>query len=69
MMLCVDKKMFHDSLRDPGFGPPPAAATDGGRDYARYPHDGPVPAHDQRRREVLLRVVRISGTLNQRLAL
>jgi hypothetical protein len=39
------------------------------REYQRNGNGGPAPARDQHRREVLLRVVRISGTLNKRLAL
>jgi hypothetical protein len=41
----------------------------GVREYQRNGNGGPAPARDQHRREVLLRVVRISGTLNKRLAL
>ncbi len=102
MMLCVDKKMLHDSLPDHESGQLPAGAEDGChgvreyqrdghgvgeyprdghgvreyprdghevREYQRDGHGGPVSARDQHRREVLLRVVRISDTLNQRLAL
>jgi hypothetical protein len=72
MMLCVDKKMLHESLRRDDSGPFPAAAGNRGHARPEHPqdgHDGPVPAHDQDRREVLLRVVRISDALNQRLAL
>ncbi len=38
----------------------------------QYPHDGraaSVTDHEQHRREILLRVVRISDALNRRLAL
>lgn len=72
MMLCVDKKMLHDSLPDHESGQLPAGAENGRhgvREYQRDGHGGPVSVRDQHRREVLLRVVRISDTLNQRLAL
>jgi hypothetical protein len=71
-MLCVDKKMLHDSRRDHESGPLPAGAGprgNGAREYLADGHAGPVPAHDQHRRQVLVRVVRISDALNQRLAL
>jgi hypothetical protein len=72
MMLCVDKKMLHDPPRDHEAGPHPAGPESGGngvREYPRDGHAGPAPAQDQHRREILLRVVRISDALNQRLAL
>jgi hypothetical protein len=72
MMLCVDKKMLHDSRLDHGSGPLPAGAKPGGNGAVEYAADGhPVPpsAHDQHRRQVLVRVVRISDALNRRLAL
>jgi len=72
MILCVDKKMLHDSLRDGESGPVPAGAGASGGSGREYPpdgHAGPATAHQQQRREILLRVVRVSGALNQRLAL
>ena len=77
MMLCVDKEMLHDSLPDHESGPLQTAAQttaagkgrNGGRDHPRDPLAGPVPAEDQLRHDILTRVVRISGALNQRLAL
>ena len=72
MMLCVENKMLHDPLPDEGFGPFAAANGTGGRDLREYPRDGhagPETPHEQHRREVLLRVARISDALNQRLAL
>ena len=72
MMLCVDKKMLHDSRPDHEPGPLPAGAGPGGnglREYAADGHAVPLSADDQHRRQVLLRVVRISAALNQRLAL
>ena len=72
MMLCVDKKMLHDSRFDGESGPLPAGATPGGNGAAEYAADGqaaPPSAHDQHRHQVLVRVVRISDALNQRLAL
>ena len=72
MMLCVDKKMLHDSRFDGESGPLPAGSTPGGNGAAEYAADGhaaPPGAHDQRRHQVLVRVVRISDALNQRLAL
>jgi hypothetical protein len=72
MMLCVDKKMLHASLPDHEFGQLQARAengSNGGRDHRRDAQGGPAPAEDQLRHDVLTRVVRISGALNQRLAL
>lgn len=72
MMLCVDKKMLHDSRFDGESGPLPAGARPGGNGAAEYAADGdaaPLSSHDQHRHEVLVRVVRISDALNQRLAL
>ena len=72
MMLCVDKKMLHESLPDHEFGQLQTAAgkrSNGGREHPREAQAGPVPAEDQLRHDVLARVVRISGALNQRLAL
>jgi hypothetical protein len=70
MMLCVDNKMLHDALRDQGSGPLPAGAEDGHglRGDRRDGHGDPV-TDGQHRREVLLRGVRISEALNQRLAM
>ncbi len=70
MMLCVDNKLLHDAPRDHGSGPRPAGAGADGhgpRGDRRDGHRGPV-TDGQHRREVLLRVVRISEALNQRLA-
>ena len=71
MMLCVDKKMLHESLPDHEFGQLQTAAGKGdyGPGHPRSAQAGPVPAEDQLRHDVLTRVVRISGALNQRLAL
>ena len=72
MMLCVDKKMLHESLPGHEFGQLQAAAgtrSNGGREHPRDAQGGPAPAEDQLRHDVLTRVVRISGALNQRLAL
>lgn len=72
MMLCVDKKMLHDSRLDHESGPLPAGAEPGGNGMPEYVADGhaaPPGAHDQHRHQVLVRVVRISAALNQRLAL
>lgn len=72
MMLYVDKKMLHDSHRNHEAGQLTARARAEGHGARQYPHDGhaaPVTAHEQHRREILLRVVRISDALNQRLAL
>jgi hypothetical protein len=72
MMLCVDKKMLHESLRDHDAGQLPAGAGADGHGLRDDRHDGharPVTGQEQHRREVLLRVVRISDALNQRLAL
>ena len=72
MMLGVDKKTLHDSLPDQDSGQLPAGAEAGGRsarDQPREGYAGPVPARDQHRREVLVRVALISEALNQRLAL
>lgn len=71
MMLCVDKEMFHESTPARQSGPLPARAGAAGLDGRQDPRDGhasPAPAPDQHRPEVLLRVVRISDALNQRLA-
>lgn len=71
MMLCVDNKMLHNTLRDHGSGPLPADAeadSHGPRRGRRDGHGGPVTDR-QHPHEVLLRVVRISEALNQRLAL
>lgn len=43
--------------------------ADGLQEYPRGDHPAPGSARGQQRREILLRVVRISETLNQRLAL
>jgi hypothetical protein len=72
MMLCVDKKMLHESLPDHESAQPQTRAengSNGGRDHRRDAQAGPLPAPDQQRHDVLTRVVRISGALNQRLAL
>ncbi len=72
MMLCVGKKMIHESLPDHPSGPPQRAAgrgSNGGREPSRDTQAGPLPAEDQLRHDVLTRVIRISGALNQRLAL
>ncbi len=72
MMLCVDKKMLHDSHRGHESGQLTARAGAEAHSARRYPHDGhtaPVTARERHRREVLLRVARISDALNQRLAL
>ncbi len=72
MMLCVDKKMLHESPPDHELGQLQGAAgngSSGGREHSRDAPAGAVPAEDQVRRDVLARVVRISGALNQRLAL
>jgi len=72
MMLCVDKKMLHDSRPDHESGPRPEGAGPGGNGVREYAADGkaaPLSAHDQHRHQVLVRVVRISDALNQRLAL
>ncbi len=72
MMLCVDKKMLHDSHRGHESGQLTAHAGAEAHSARRYPHDGhaaPVTARERHRREVLLRVARISDALNQRLAL
>ena len=71
-MLCVDKKMLHDSRLDHESGPLPAGAKPGGNGAAEYAADGhaaPLSADDQPRHRVLVRVGRISAALNQRLAL
>ena len=77
MMLCVDKKMLHEP--PPGHEPPPdqgpwrfqaRGETPGnGVEYQPDGHAGPQTSHERHRQEVLLRVVRISDALNQRLAL
>ena len=72
MMLCVDKKMLHESRPDHEFGPLRTSGgegSDGGWEHPRDAQAGPAPAADQLRRDVLARVVRISGALNERLAL
>jgi len=72
MMLGVDKKMLHDSRPDHESGPLPAGAEPAGngvREYRADGHPAPLSAYDQHRRQVLVRVVRISDALNQRLAL
>jgi hypothetical protein len=72
MMLCVDKKMLHEPLPDHEFGQLQTGAGNGGSGGRAHPGDaqaGPVPADGQQRHDVLTRVVRISETLNQRLAL
>jgi hypothetical protein len=72
MMLCVDKKMLHESLPDHQSGQLQTRAGNGGDGRGDHPGDAqarPVPAEDQLRHDVLTRVVRISGALNQRLAL
>ena len=71
MMLRVDKKTLHESLPDHEFGQLQTAAGkgDGGREHPGSAQAGPVPAEEQLRHDVLTRVVRISGALNQRLAL
>jgi hypothetical protein len=72
MMLCVGKKMVHDSLPDHELGRRPAGDGAGAYDLREYPPDGhasSAASRDQRRCEVLMRVVRISEGLNQRLAL
>lgn len=72
MMLCVDKKMLHESLPVGESGPLQTRAgngSDGGREHPRNAQAGPVPAEDQLRHDVLIRVVRISRALNQHLAL
>jgi hypothetical protein len=72
MMLCVDKKMLHESLPDHAFGQLQTRAENGstgGRDHRRDAQASPAAAEDQLRHDVLARVVRISGALNQRLAL
>jgi hypothetical protein len=71
MMLCVDKKTLHESLPDHEFGQLQTAAGtgNGGREHPRSAQAAPVPAEDELRHDVLTRVVRISGALNQRLAL
>jgi hypothetical protein len=72
MMLCVDKTTFHGSLPDHELGQLQTRAGTAGHRAAKYPRHvdaAPASAHDQDRLEVLLRVVRISDALNQRLAL
>jgi hypothetical protein len=72
MMLRVEKKTLHESLPNHEFGQLQAAAGkegNGGREHLRAAQAGPTPAEDQLRHDVLARVVRISGALNQRLAL
>ncbi len=69
MMLRVDEKTPRGSL--PGHGPARirARAQAAGADHPPDGNAGLATPHEQRRREVLLRVVRISAALNQRLAL
>ncbi len=69
MMIRVDKKTLHDSL--PGHEPAQIRARVQGPGAQHPPdgHAGLASPHEQRRREVLLRVVRISDALNQRLAM
>jgi hypothetical protein len=72
MMLCVDKKMLHESLPDHELGQlqtRPENGGNGGREHPRDAQAGPGRAEDELRHDVLTRVVRISGALNQRLAL
>ena len=71
MMLCVDKKTLHEPRPGHETGPLQTAAGtgNGGRQHPRSAQAAPVPAEDQLRHDVLTRVVRISGALNQRLAL
>ena len=72
MMLRVDEKTFHGSLPDHEFRrlqSPAEAAGHRGAKYPRHVDAAPASAQDQDRRAVLLRVVRISDALNQRLAL
>jgi hypothetical protein len=72
MMLCVDKKMLHESLPDHQSGqlqPGAENGSNGGREHPRDVQAGLVPAEAQQRHDVLTRVVRISEALNQRLAL
>ena len=71
MMLCVDKKMLHDSLLDHESGQFRRRAEIRGNGVGYLPDAdaGPETADDRHCREVLLRVVRISDALNQRLAL
>jgi hypothetical protein len=64
--------MFHESLPDHEFGQLQIAAeqgSNGGREHPRDAQASPLPVADQLRHDVLTRVVRISGALNQRLAL
>ncbi len=70
MMLCVDKKMLHDSLPDHESGQFRARAETRGNGVGYLPDGdaGPETPHDRHRREVLLRVVRVSDALNHRLA-
>ena len=72
MMLCVDKETSLGSRPDHESGPLQTRAQAAGLRGAAYPRHAdaaPASAHDQARREILLRVVRISDALNQRLAL
>jgi hypothetical protein len=72
MMLCVDKKTLHEPLPDHEFGQLRTVAGKQGHGPREHPHHaqaGPVPAEEQLRHDVMTRVVRISGALNQRLAL
>jgi len=70
MMLCVDKKRLHDSVPDQESGWSQARAEPSGPGVADLPdgHAGPPGLHQRQRHEVLLRVLRISDALNQRLA-
>ena len=71
MMLCVDKKRLHDSVPDQESGRSQARAGPSGTGVEYLPdgHAGPPSLRERQRHEVLLRVVRISDALNQRLAL
>jgi hypothetical protein len=71
MMLCVDKKRLHDSVpgQEPVRSRARAEPSGIGAEYLPEGHAGPPSLHQRRRYEVLLRVVRISDALNQRLAL
>ena len=71
MMMCVDKKTRHDSLpdREPVQSRARAQARGDGAEHQPDGKAGLATPQEQRRREVLLRVVQISDALNQRLAL
>ncbi len=70
MMLCVDKKRLHDSAPDQESGRSQVRAEPPGNGVEYLPdgHAGPPSLYERQRHEVLLRVVRISDALNQRLA-